>query len=190
MSFGDSASAWPGYLETAGFAVFNFLIFFGQQLAGKDGTLTASVMVATMPMLGLLVNWFVTKTAPSPYSFLFILMSFIGVVLVVSKGNIAAMIDSPQNYIADGIMLFAALCWVVYTIGGTFFPAWSSYKYTAVTTVLGLSSAIVINGALFASGAIPLPSHTDVGHVLPQMAYMSLVAGVIGVLSWNLGNRS
>ncbi len=174
---------------TAGFAVFNFLIFFGQQLAGKDGALTASVMFATMPMLGLLMNWYVTKTAPSPYSFFFIFMSFVGVVFVVSKGNIAAIIDSPQNYIADGIMLFAALCWVIYTVGGTFFPAWSSYKYTAVTTVLGLLSAIVINVVLFASGAIPFPSHDDFGDILPQMAYMSLVAGVIGVLSWNLGNK-
>ena len=46
---------------TAGFAGFGFLVFLGQQQAGKSGALTASIMMATMPMLSLLVNWGLKK---------------------------------------------------------------------------------------------------------------------------------
>jgi drug/metabolite transporter (DMT)-like permease len=42
---------------SAGFAGFGFLVFYGQQLAGSTGALTASIMMATMPLQGLLVTW-------------------------------------------------------------------------------------------------------------------------------------
>src|SRR3974390_1792918 len=52
-------AAW--LLGTAGFAGFNFLMFLGQKMIGKEGALVASIIAATMPMLGLLVNWAVRK---------------------------------------------------------------------------------------------------------------------------------
>jgi drug/metabolite transporter (DMT)-like permease len=57
--------AWLVWLlGSAGFGGFGFLVFLGQQLAGPDGALTASIMMATMPMLGILVNWALRKAAP------------------------------------------------------------------------------------------------------------------------------
>jgi len=179
--------AW--FLGTAGFAGFGFLVFLGQQLAGKEGALTASITMATQPMLGLLVNWIIRKIAPPVYSFLFILLSFCGVILVVTKGDLLLYIHEPQSLTPNILILLGALCWVTYTIGATFFPKWSPYKYTTVTTALGLTSVFTINGILYLTGTVAVPSLHAITSILPHLAYMSLVAGFIGVLCWNIGNK-
>lgn len=179
--------AW--FFGTAGFAGFGFLVFLGQQMAGKEGALAASITMATQPMLGLLVNWLIRKVAPPVYSFLFILLSFCGVVLVVTKGDLLLYMHEPKSLVSNLLILFGALCWVTYTIGATFFPKWSPYKYTALTTVLGLTSVLAINGVLYLTGTVAVPSLQGINSVLPHLAYMSLVAGFVGVLCWNMGNK-
>jgi drug/metabolite transporter (DMT)-like permease len=180
--------AW--LIGSIGFAGFNFLIFFGQQIAGRDGALIASVLIATQPILGVLVNWFINKKTPSLYSFLFIVISFVGVVLVITKGDISAVVKNPRSYAADGLMLLASLCWVVYTSSVAFFPTWSPYKYTATTCMLGLSSVFTINAILVVSGMLPVPSATAFETIVPQILYMALPAGVIAVLCWVAGNKT
>lgn len=181
---------WLAWLfGTAGFAGFGFLVFWGQQMAGHEGALTASIMMATQPMLGLLVNWVLRKVVPPTYSIFFIVLSFCGVALVVTRGNAGALLSEPGNFTADLVILMGALCWVIYTIGGSFFPSWSPYKYTTVTTGLGLISVLFVNLALLLSGTIALPSLHQLQAVAPHLTYMAFVAGFIGVLCWNLGNR-
>ncbi|MEV8097641.1 DMT family transporter [Kitasatospora sp. NPDC085879] len=175
---------------TAGFAGFQFLVFFGQDLIGEQGALIASIMMATMPMMGFLVNWVLRKVVPPRWSFAFIGLSFVGVILVVTKGDLASLVNTPQNFGADALLLFAALCWVIYTSGATYFPTWSPIKYTTVTTVLGLGSAVVITAVLLATGAVAVPTGGAVVTILPELAYMSLIAGFGGVLAWNIGNRN
>lgn len=179
--------AW--FLGTCGFAGFGFLAFWGQQLIGKTGALSASIMMATMPLLGLLVNWAVRKVRPPAFSFLFIALSFSGVVLVITKGNISSLISSPQHYSAYGLLILGALSWVIYTVGASLFPTWSAYRYTAITAVLGLTSMYTIDAGLLLSHYIPVPSVATVTAILPQLAYMAIVAGFLGVLSWNMGNK-
>jgi drug/metabolite transporter (DMT)-like permease len=179
--------AW--FFGTAGFAGFQFLVFLGQKLAGEDGALTASIMMATMPMLGFIVNWVVRKTRPPLGSLGFILLSFVGVTLVITQGHYGHLLQSPGAFAADGLIILGALCWVIYTVGAAFFPAWSPYRYTTITTGLGLSSAVAITAGLLAFGAIHAPSGGDVVSIGPQLGYMALIAGFLGVLCWNLGNK-
>lgn len=179
--------AW--ILGTAGFAGFGFLVFWGQQLAGASGALTASIMMATMPLMGLLVIWAVRGVCPPLFSFGFISLSFFGVALVITKGNIADVFSSPQNYSANIPLILGALCWVIYTVGAGFFPKWSPYRYTAITTILGLTSIFAINLILLSASIIKIPTVTSIIAVSPHLLYMSLVAGFIGVLSWNIGNK-
>ena len=107
--------AWG--LGSAGFVGFGFLVFLGQKLAGQGGALTASIMMATMPMLGILVNWVIRKVVPPMYSILFILASFCGVVTVITNGDFSSLIQNPQNYGANALIILGALCWVIYTVG-------------------------------------------------------------------------
>lgn len=179
--------AW--LIGTIGFVGFGFFVFLGQKLAGPEGALTASIMMATMPLLGVLVNWAIRRVAPPFVSVAFIVMSFIGVVTVITKGHYASIIEHPENYDADLLIILGALCWVVYTVGPTFFSKWTAYRYTAITTLLGLTSVFSLNALLFVSGWVSVPSGEDLRFIAPHVAYMSMVAGFVGVLCWNLGNR-
>lgn len=179
--------AW--LLGSIGFAGFGAFVFLGQQLAGRDGALTASIMMATQPMLGLLVNSIVRRVLPPLYSFLFILLSFCGVALVVTQGDIAGLLHAPQHYAANALIVVGALCWVVYTFGATYFKEWSPLRYTTMTIWLGLTTIIGLNLVLFAVHAVPVPRLAALGAIVPHLLYMGLWAGFVGILSWNLGNR-
>lgn len=179
--------AW--FLGTVGFAGFGFLVFLGQQIAGRDGALTASIMMATQPMLGLVVNSIGRRVLPPRFSLLFILLSFCGVILVVTKGDIAGLLGEPQSYAANVLIVLGALCWVIYTFSASFFTRWSALKYTTITTGLGLLSIVSINGVLLARHVIPVPGKADLLAILPHLLYMGPVAGFVGILCWNLGNR-
>jgi drug/metabolite transporter (DMT)-like permease len=181
------ALAW--LFGTAGFAGFQFLVFFGQHLIGKQGALNASIMMATMPMMGALVTWVLKKVAPPRGALGFIALSFCGVILVITQGHLGRLFSDPGTYGADALLLFAALCWVIYTSGAGYFPDWSPIRYTTITTGLGLASAAVITAVLLAVGAEPVPTGGNVVTILPELAYMSLIAGFVGVLAWNIGNR-
>ena len=181
------ALAW--LLGSVGFCGFGSFVFLGQQLAGREGALTASIMMATQPMMGLLVNSIVRKHRPPFYSFLFILMSFAGVSLVVTKGDVAAVLREPQHYSANALIVLGALCWVIYTFSASHFRRWSALKYTTLTTWLGLTTIIGLNVVLVALHVVPVPSATALRAIVPHLLYMGPIAGFIAILFWNTGNK-
>ncbi|EBV2391463.1 EamA/RhaT family transporter [Salmonella enterica subsp. enterica serovar Corvallis] len=174
---------------TLGFAGFGFLVFLGQSLAGPGGALTASIMMATMPMLGLLTIWALKKVRPHASTMSFILLSFSSVVLVITNGDVFAVLNSPISLAANLLLIAGALCWVLYTIGGSYFPGWSPLRYTTMTTLLGMISVVLIDLFLVGSGAISVPSAASIITIVPHLLYMALVAGLVAVLCWNVGNR-
>ena len=176
-------------MGTLGFAGFGLLVFIGQQMAGVEGALIASVMMATQPMLSLLANWAIRRIPPRPLSFCFILLSCTGVSLVVTKGAISDAAKSAEHLAAALIIVGGALCWVIYTIGSTFFNGWSPYRYPALTTLFGMISLLAINGILFATRSVAPPDVSQLERVLPYLLYTACIPGFIGVLCWNLGVR-
>ena len=186
----DGHSGWLAWLlGSIGFCGFGSFVFLGQKLAGPEGALTASIMMATQPMIGLLVNSAMKRVAPPLPAFLFILMSFAGIALVVTKGDIAALLSAPQNYSANALIVVGAACWVVYTFSGAYFPRWSGVKYTTMTLLLGLPTIVGLAVALLATGAVPTPSGDDLIAILPDRLYMGPVAGFAAVLLWIVGNK-
>jgi drug/metabolite transporter (DMT)-like permease len=181
--------AWLAWLlGSAGFGGFGFLVCLGQQLAGGNGALTASIMMATMPMLGILVNWVLRKVVPPRWSVAFMALSFCGVVTVITKGDLGSLLRAPGTYGAYLLIILGALCWVIYTVGASYFPHWSPYRYTAITTALGMTSVLTVNAILYASGLVALPTADALTFALPHLLYIAFGAGVLGVLCWNLGN--
>jgi drug/metabolite transporter (DMT)-like permease len=179
--------AW--LLGSVGFAGFGFLVFLGQQLAGRDGALTASIMAATQPMLGVLIHSVARRILPPRATVLFVLLSFCGVALVITKGDIGGLLKQPQSYAANALIVLGMVCWLVYTFGAAQFTNWSVLKYTTVTMWLGLATIIAINLSLIAAHIVAVPSVTDLVAIVPHLLYMSLIASFVGVWCWNLGNK-
>ena len=181
------ALAW--LLGSVGFAGFGFLVFLGQQLAGRDGALTASIMAATQPMLGVLIISAARRVLPPLYTVLFVSLSFCGVTVVVTKGDLGGLVNGSQNYSANALIVLGMVCWLVYTFGAARFTAWSVLKYTTMTMWLGLTTIIAINLSLMAAHVVPVPGAADLAAIVPHLLYMGLVASFVGVLCWNLGNK-
>ncbi|AIO36079.1 eamA-like transporter family protein [Burkholderia cenocepacia] len=180
--------AW--LLGSVGFCGFGSFVFLGQQLAGAEGALAASITMATQPMMGLLLNALVRRVAPAPMSVLFVVLSFTGVALVITHGDVIAALREPQHYAANALIVVGALCWVVYTFGAARFHGWSALKYTTVTTWLGLTTIVAVNLVLIVAHRIAAPSWAAVHAVLPHLAYMGPVAGFGAILLWMIGNRN
>jgi drug/metabolite transporter (DMT)-like permease len=180
-------TAW--LLGSIGFCGFGSFVFLGQQLAGEQGALSASIMMATQPMMGLLLNALVRRSAPPLPSFVFVAVSFTGVALVITRGDLGAALLAPQHYAASGLIVLGALCWVVYTFGSAYFPRCSALKYTTITTWLGLTTIISVNVLLIVTHAIAAPTLAAVWMITPHLIYMGPIAGFGAILCWISGNR-
>jgi drug/metabolite transporter (DMT)-like permease len=176
-------------LGSLGFAGFGFFVFLGQKMAGPSGAVSASVMMALMPLLSVLINWLCRGIKPLKYSLCFVLMSFAGVLCVVTRGDFASLLFLEEHVVADLLMLLGAMCWVIYTIGASAFPGWSALRYTALTTAMGVTTIWAVNLTLGLLGCNEAPSVSTVIAIVPQLAYMVLIAGFVGVLAWNSGNK-
>ena len=186
---GRYLSLWV--LGSLAFAGFGFFVFWGQQLAGQSGAVIAAVMMALMPFLGVIFNALLGLAKPSKVTVGFVLLSFAGVLLVVTRGDLAAIVTLADHLIADLLILLGASCWVLYTIGGGTirFADWSPLRYSTLSTLYGLPTIWAVNLALHAAGSNPWPNAHDVLSIGWELAYMSLIAGVLAVLAWNAGNK-
>lgn len=179
--------AW--ILGTLGFVGFGFLVFLGQKLAGRDGALTASILAATQPLMGIVVAAMWQGKMPARTTVICVLFSFFGVALVITKGDFSGVGSGSGNYWANGLIILGMLCWIVYTFGANQFAQWSVLKYTTMTMVLGWVSSAFFTGELFISHTIAMPSAQQLIAVIPHLLYMSLIASFGGVLLWNYGTR-
>lgn len=172
-----------------GFAGFGFFVFLGQQMAGPGGALTTSIMAATQPMMGIVVASVARRMFPPRYTPLFVLLSFFGVALVITRGDVSGLWKGPGNYSANALIILGMLSWIIYTFGAAYFTRWSVLKYTTITMLLGWTTIAIIDGVLFASHVVTVPSVRDLTAIIPHLLYMSLIASFVGVLLWNLGTR-
>lgn len=183
-------SLWGAWLlGSIGFCGFGSLVFLGQQLAGPQGALNASIMMATQPMMGMLINALVKRKAPAAVSLMLVVVSFFGVSLVITHGHLLGALQQPQHYAASLLILGGALCWVVYTYCSSYFTGWSALRYTTMTTSLGLTSIVAINIVLVTLHWVPTPTLHAVSAIGFDLLYMGPIAGFAAILFWVSGNR-
>jgi len=78
LSFeGRARRVW--FYGTMAFTIYNFLVFLGQKIAGPSGAVLASIMMALMPIISVLVMWVYKKSTPSTFTLGCIVVAFLGV---------------------------------------------------------------------------------------------------------------
>lgn len=169
-----------------GFTIYNIFIFVGQDLLGDSGIILASIFEALAPALSVFVIWIAFSQRPSLFTLFTIVGAFIGVLLVVTNGNIALLLGAGR-FIPLIILLLAALGWAVYTIGANEFKNWSVLRYSTLSCIYGIStSAILILIASFL-GFIDFPTLGNVYAAKYNMLFMIFVPGLFALISWNKG---
>lgn len=181
---GQGASLW--FFGTMAFTVYNLFIFWGQYLLGDAGVIVAAIMEALMPLFSVFIIWAYKKDRPSFFTFMCMVIAFIGVFFVVTKGDFSSFV-SIQSVIPMMLLLIAVIGWGVYSIGAGEFKDWSVLRYSTITCLLGTSTATALVVSVSLLGFLPFPTVGTIVAVMPELSFMIIVAGVIALLAWNKG---
>jgi len=172
-------------LGTSGFAGFGLFVFIGLEHSRPEH---GAIIMATQPLFAALVAWWLRGVRPTAATLGFLGVALFGVLLVVTKGRFTG--PGPDGtVVGDALMFVGAVSWVIYTLGAADFPSWSPLRYTALTCLLSLPTIFGVTVLATASGYAATPSAADVESVAWQLAYVIGIASVLGVLSWNAGNK-
>ncbi|RLL48298.1 DMT family transporter [Oceanobacillus piezotolerans] len=182
---GKGLQLW--FFGTMAFTVYNLFIFWGEDLLGEPGIMVASVMEALMPMISVVIAWVIYRSRPHRFTLLCVFVSFIGAMLVITKGDIGAFIRASDDIIPSLLIFIAVIGWVVYTMGGSKFSGWSALRYSTLSCLLGTLTALIIVIGLTMTGYISVPTLEVVQTVSPQLLFMIIFPGVIALVGWNVG---
>jgi drug/metabolite transporter (DMT)-like permease len=181
-----AGKAWPLFLYgCAGFCGFGLLVFSGLRASTPAH---GAILVALMPLLTALVNAVTSRTLPALHTRFSILIALLGVALVVSNGNPAALLES-RSAGADAMILAGVLCWVIYTLGAKSFAGWSPLRYSALTVAYGVIGIALCTALAMLAGAAHWPESALLADSLPHFFYIVVFASVIAVIGWNEGVR-
>src|SRR5690625_7460837 len=86
--------------------------------------------------------WIAYKHKPSLFTFITIIVAFIGVYFVVTNGD-ASLLIGDNRLFPLFVLFIAALGWAVYTIGGGNFNKWSVLRYSTLCVLYGNVTAVV-----------------------------------------------
>jgi drug/metabolite transporter (DMT)-like permease len=113
--------AFPNKKEWAYFALLGFLgITFHQWLQSNalrtSEAGTSAWIVSTTPVFMALLGWLILKEAPGWVKTLGILLAFVGVLIVISKGNLHAISIGRFGAPGDLLILISAVNWAVFSV--------------------------------------------------------------------------
>ncbi|WP_277586550.1 DMT family transporter [Psychrobacillus antarcticus] len=175
------------FFGTMAFTVYNLLIFWGEDLLGEPGVMVASIMESLMPMISIIIVWFFYRHRPYSFTLLCVIVSFVGAILVITKGDIGSFLSATNNIIPSLLILIAVIGWVIYTMGGDKFRGWSVLRYSTLSCLLGTISAAVIVAIATMVGYVSIPTFDTIQTVSPHLLFMIIFPGVIALVGWNVG---
>lgn len=182
---GKGLQLW--FFGTMAFTVYNLFIFWGEDLLGASGVMVASIMESLMPMISVVIVWMIFRKRPHLFTLGCVIVSFIGAMLVITKGDVKAFLGATDDFIPSLLIFIAVIGWVIYTMGGSEFSGWSALRYSTLSCLLGTITAIVITFGATLFGNLTVPTVESMMAVSPHLLFMIIFPGVIALLGWNIG---
>lgn len=182
---GKGLKLW--FFGTMAFTVYNLFIFWGEDLMGESGVMVASIMESLMPMISIVIVWMIFNKRPHLFTFICVLLSLIGAMFVITKGDIQAFLGATEAVIPSILIFIAVIGWVIYTMGGSEFRNWSVLRYSTLSCLLGTITAVLIVGAATLLGYVSIPTEEVITATSPHLLFMILFPGLIALLGWNIG---
>jgi drug/metabolite transporter (DMT)-like permease len=178
----DTLKLW--FFGTLGFAGFSILAFWGLAASKPEH---GAIIMALMPFLTVIVMLFWKGVSISKFTICCILIAFCGVLLVITKGNVASIYGG--SLIPNLAIMAGACCWVIYTIGAREFEKYSILRYTALSASLGALSIFALTAIGIWTNLLTIPTVEQMSQFKFELAYLVVIAGVMAVFSWNKGIR-
>jgi drug/metabolite transporter (DMT)-like permease len=169
-----------------GITGFNLFVWIG---LGYTRPEHASIILALQTPLTALAVWLARGHRPAAFTLGCVALAFIGVVLVVSKGNLDQALAGGE-LVGDLLIFCGALAWMTYTLAGAWkFAGWSPLRMTVLTCIPGSIGLVVANAIAVALSLSQIPSLDAIVGVAWQIVYFSVGTVVLGVLGFNAAAR-
>jgi drug/metabolite transporter (DMT)-like permease len=129
-------SRWPIMLlfGCVGIGAFNTLLYSGLQYTTA---LNAVILHAAQPAMIIIVGMLLFRDPLSRWQFFGVLLSLSGVLMIVSRGDIHALLTLRLNF-GDGLILLAGLLWAIYSVFLRKRPKVHPLSFLATSMVIGV----------------------------------------------------
>ncbi|HWM44724.1 MAG TPA: DMT family transporter [Burkholderiales bacterium] len=168
-----------------GITGFNLFVWIG---LGYTRPEHASIILALQTPLTALAVWLAYGQRPARFTFGCVAAAIGGVVLVITKGDLANALAG-GSLLGDTLIFLGAVSWVTYTLSASRFPGWSPLRFTVLTCIPGGVGLVVANGIALAVGAAAVPSLETLLAAGWLILYFSVGTVVLGVLGFNAAAR-
>lgn len=170
-------------LGLSGIFGYNALFFCGLQFTSATN---GSLIVATNPIITLLLAAVFLKEKISWQKALGIAISFIGVTFVITNGNLFSILQAKYN-LGDLLLMGAPLCWAIYSIIGK--GIMQRYSPLACTTyACGFGTLMLLPFSLYELSQKGLFIFTQTSFLgWLAIVYMAVFASVLGFVWWYKG---
>ena len=189
---GRSALRYEGRFGAAtlfgllGITAFNLFVWLGLALTRPEH---ASVILALQTPLTALAVWLVRGQRPAGFTLGCVAAAFLGVVLVITKGEAHGVFGSGE-LLGDLLVLCGAISWMAYTLAVSWkFPNWSPLRMTVLTCIPGTAGLLVANAVAIGLGVSAIPTLEAIAGLGWHIAYFSIASVVLGVLGFNAAAR-
>jgi len=166
-----------------GICGFNVLVWWGLVYTRPEH---ASVIMALQAPMTALAFWLTRGLRPAPFTLGCVAVAISGVLTVVTKGDLAQVLEG-GSLVGDLMVFLGAACWVVYTMAGGTFSGWSPLRMTVLTCIPGTLALFAVNAFTVGIGYSTLPDFAQVWSVKWQLAYFAVFTVVLGILGFNNG---
>jgi drug/metabolite transporter (DMT)-like permease len=169
-----------------GITAFNLFVWLGLALTRPEH---ASVILALQTPLTALAVWAVRGQRPAAFTLGCVALAFLGVVLVVTKGD-AGVVIAGGELLGDLLVLCGAISWMAYTLAVSWkFPDWSPLRMTVLTCIPGTAGLLLANLIALGLGVSTIPTLEAIAGLGWHLAYFSIASVVLGVLGFNAAAR-
>jgi len=169
-----------------GITGFNLFVWIGLVHTRPEH---ASIILALQSPLTALAVWLLHGQRPAPFTLGCVAAAIAGVVMVITKGDLANALAG-GSLLGDALIFLGAISWVAYTLSAMRFPGWSPLRFTVLTCIPGAVGLVVANAVALAIGVASVPSVETLFAAGWQILYFSVCTVVLGVLGFNAGARA
>ena len=120
-------------IATSGVTFFNLFVYYALQYTTSTNT---SIIVNIFPVVVLALGVIINQDKLRKSHLYSIIFSFIGVLIILSHGNIMQGLSSLFHNIGDFIALAATLCWAIYVFSVKYKPTNLSFRSFIYSTFL------------------------------------------------------
>jgi len=175
---------WLGLtgLGLSGVVAYNCFFAVGVQYTAAA---TAALVVAINPVTTAVIAVLFLGEKWSGRLTLGIILSLVGVLIVLTKGNLATFAGLSLNY-GEMLLFGAAVSWTTYTsLGKIVMKSVSPTLATTVSTIIGSILFVLISFNEWAWHTLPRLS----GQVMTELVYLAVFPTVIAFILFNMGIR-